>query len=791
MASAASTGDKRGHHLRVLSVGLPRTGSKSMLRALEIFGYRNVHHLGQIWWKPREWAFLDRAADASFPSLSTYRPGLGPVHWDEMFGGNDAITDAAGIFGPQLVEAYPDAKCVMVVRDFDAWAHGWLSAYLIDPLVSAYSTRAMRKMFMGAMRCREGDARKKEVLRRYYDEHYATIQKMVPPDRLCVMRLGDGWEPLCRFLGHDVPEVSFPHENDTNEMHLGWQYLRWGILKVAARRSIPWNTLDGDYETKRVDCDEDKDEGEHTQNAKWLQNFKRHIKCDEARPSCLRCIQAGWACDGYDADKASSTASTKGKGAVANVPGLVISISSYAIPFRVPGSQRDRQILHYFCVQGAHEIASHFNVDFWTNTVLKQSHQESVVRQALVALSSLHLDYTTTAVCGTGDTKHGALAQYGRAIHALRRRIERPNRETVKTALTCCILFYCFEATLGDSAAAMRHLDSGLDLLSTHRHCRELDNSDDLDNLSPIFESLDLQATIFDDGRIPRLFLSTEVPRGPAAFPCLDEANRAFIKLQNSVFHLLTEHTSYKFCTADLLPAFVAEEKSLLQQQFDVWLARFEQSNFRGDQDETGNCGRHILLIQWYMSKMLLEANYPTNDLVFGASPNFRAERILDMAQKVFDHSQGGGTGLKQDADEKAYMMLEAWPGSYISSQSDMPLFRDTMSSDGIRGLNRDRHRITIGPRSKSHFFLPKVEHRHQISQECVSQEIEPNSIILCGWRDTGVAEPASMSMNEVLWTSVPVGPSIEDNAKVTSCAGYGCHDGSIEVKKIDNFVTN
>lgn len=122
MVSAASTSDKRGHHLRVLSVGLPRTGSKSMLRALEILGYRNVHHLGQIWWKPREWAFLDRAADASFPSLSAHKPGLSPVDWDVMFGENEAITDAAGLFGPQLIEAYPDAKCVMVMRDFDAWA---------------------------------------------------------------------------------------------------------------------------------------------------------------------------------------------------------------------------------------------------------------------------------------------------------------------------------------------------------------------------------------------------------------------------------------------------------------------------------------------------------------------------------------------------------------------------------------------------------------------------------------------------------------------------------------------
>ncbi|KAH8777319.1 hypothetical protein F5883DRAFT_409201 [Diaporthe sp. PMI_573] len=258
MVSAEPTagGDKREHHhVRVLSVGLPRTGSKSMLRALEILGYQNVHHLGQIWWKPRDWAFLDRAADASFPSLSTHRPDLGPVDWDEMFGDNEAITDAAGLFAPQLIEAYPDAKCVMVMRDFDSWARSVdetllsylfslfkcpISIAIVTSLLGAYSTRAMRKMFIGAMRCRGGEATKKEVLRRFYDEHCATIQSMVPPDRLCVMRLGDGWEPLCRFLGREVPEVRFPHENDTAEMHLGWQYLRHGILKVAAKRYMPW-----------------------------------------------------------------------------------------------------------------------------------------------------------------------------------------------------------------------------------------------------------------------------------------------------------------------------------------------------------------------------------------------------------------------------------------------------------------------------------------------------------------------------------------------------------------------
>ncbi|KAK2608324.1 hypothetical protein N8I77_006942 [Diaporthe amygdali] len=252
MASAGSTPpDKRAHRVQVLSIGLPRTGSKSMLRALEILGYRNVHHLGQIWWKPREWAFLDCAADASFHSLSTYRPGMGPVDWDEMFGDNEAITDAAGTFAAQLIKAYPETKCVLVVRDFDAWARSvdetllsylfsWFNAFLIDPIIGAYSTRAMRKMFMGVMRCRAQDARKMQVLRRYYNQHHDMVRTMVPTDRLCVFRLGDGWEPLCRFLDKEVPESSFPHENDTKEMHLAWQYLRRGILKAAVKRSMPW-----------------------------------------------------------------------------------------------------------------------------------------------------------------------------------------------------------------------------------------------------------------------------------------------------------------------------------------------------------------------------------------------------------------------------------------------------------------------------------------------------------------------------------------------------------------------
>ena len=34
-----------------------------------------------------------------------------------------------------------------------------------------------------------------------------------PKDKLLVFNVKDGWEPLCQFLGVDVPNKPFPHRN--------------------------------------------------------------------------------------------------------------------------------------------------------------------------------------------------------------------------------------------------------------------------------------------------------------------------------------------------------------------------------------------------------------------------------------------------------------------------------------------------------------------------------------------------------------------------------------------------
>jgi hypothetical protein len=56
--------------LKVLALGLPRTGTLSMAHALRMLGYDKVHHTID---HPEEetWKNLSRAADATFPSLPT------------------------------------------------------------------------------------------------------------------------------------------------------------------------------------------------------------------------------------------------------------------------------------------------------------------------------------------------------------------------------------------------------------------------------------------------------------------------------------------------------------------------------------------------------------------------------------------------------------------------------------------------------------------------------------------------------------------------------------------------
>ncbi len=48
-----------------------------------------------------------------------------------------------------------------------------------------------------------------------FEQHIAEVRYQVPPEKLLVYEVKEGWEPLCAFLGVEIPKGKpFPHLND-------------------------------------------------------------------------------------------------------------------------------------------------------------------------------------------------------------------------------------------------------------------------------------------------------------------------------------------------------------------------------------------------------------------------------------------------------------------------------------------------------------------------------------------------------------------------------------------------
>lgn len=148
---------------------------------------------------------------------------FGRREWDQLLGHVEAVTDfPAAVFVEELVQAYPDAKVVLTLRDFDAWygsmqqtimkqTYSTLATVMgwIDPELFGEGNQMCRTGFDGLF---DGDFEKNG--KRAFEGHYNLVRRVVPADNLLEWKPQDGWEPLCKFLGRPVPATPFPKAND-------------------------------------------------------------------------------------------------------------------------------------------------------------------------------------------------------------------------------------------------------------------------------------------------------------------------------------------------------------------------------------------------------------------------------------------------------------------------------------------------------------------------------------------------------------------------------------------------
>ncbi len=144
-----------------------------------------------------------------------------------------AVTDTPAVyFHRELLEAYPDAKVILTIRDSPEQWHKsiqntiipfieWMNGYrpgIYDFFYRQLRTKDAFWWMNNILRDHQWLADAKHHGTIYYQGYNDEIQRLVPTERLLIFKVSEGWRPLCEFLGKPIPAHPFPRTNDT----AGW-----------------------------------------------------------------------------------------------------------------------------------------------------------------------------------------------------------------------------------------------------------------------------------------------------------------------------------------------------------------------------------------------------------------------------------------------------------------------------------------------------------------------------------------------------------------------------------------
>jgi hypothetical protein len=198
--------------LRVIGAGFGRTGTYSLKAALDAIGFGPTYHMSEVFEHPEHMPIWQAAGEGK------------PVDWDRLFNGYQSAVDwPASAFYRQLMDVYPDSKVILTVRDAERWHESGRNTIFpkaesegdddASPEQREHGRLVQTIIWDGIFGGRVLD---RDHAIEIFRAHIQTVKTEVPPNRLLVFDVKDGWEPLCSFLDVPVPTgQEFPRLNDT------------------------------------------------------------------------------------------------------------------------------------------------------------------------------------------------------------------------------------------------------------------------------------------------------------------------------------------------------------------------------------------------------------------------------------------------------------------------------------------------------------------------------------------------------------------------------------------------
>lgn len=196
--------------MNVIGLGVGRTGTYSLKKALERLGQGPCHHMEEVLHHMPEQVPLWAAAAHGRPDWGAIYKGYGSaVDWP-----------TAG-FTRELVAAYPSARFILTVRSPESWAESFSETIgkvldirdQLPPQMQDWLGMASQVIANTGFPARLS----LPELAQAFQAHTEVVKAAIPADQLLVYEVREGWEPLCGFLGMPVPDEPFPRTNSRIE----------------------------------------------------------------------------------------------------------------------------------------------------------------------------------------------------------------------------------------------------------------------------------------------------------------------------------------------------------------------------------------------------------------------------------------------------------------------------------------------------------------------------------------------------------------------------------------------
>lgn len=174
------------HTHKVWGIGLGRTGTKTLCKALNILGYKAIHNPPNL-------------EEISSPDIDGCAEGTTALHFK------------------YLDLRFPDSKFILTTREISSWLKSCDKA--IKNLYPIDRFKESDEFYNAMIRNRSSrfgglDYNEEQLITKYYQHHFDVVSHFKGRgNKLLIIDIpnGDGWEKLCPFLNIDIPNSSFPH----------------------------------------------------------------------------------------------------------------------------------------------------------------------------------------------------------------------------------------------------------------------------------------------------------------------------------------------------------------------------------------------------------------------------------------------------------------------------------------------------------------------------------------------------------------------------------------------------